>query len=162
MGQVTHALLTRPPLSQIHLPSEEFCRKCFVRLACVKHAASVHPEPGSNSHVKSWILSRIMLGLNPFRNSSFISLDSWLFFETFLITRIKNFRVLVIIPCPFLDDSYFESFKVVSLFNYQGSLFCLLTFRASANIILSNIFAFVNRFFKTFFKKNFFQKKHNI
>ena len=26
--------------------------KCFVRLACVKHAASVHPEPGSNSHVK--------------------------------------------------------------------------------------------------------------
>ena len=26
--------------------------KCFVRLACVKHAASVHPEPGSNSHKK--------------------------------------------------------------------------------------------------------------
>ena len=24
-----------------------------VRLACVKHAASVHPEPGSNSHVYS-------------------------------------------------------------------------------------------------------------
>ena len=24
----------------------------FVRLACVKHAASVHPEPGSNSHKK--------------------------------------------------------------------------------------------------------------
>ena len=23
--------------------------RCFVRLACVKHAASVHPEPGSNS-----------------------------------------------------------------------------------------------------------------
>ena len=26
--------------------------QCFVRLACVKHAASVHPEPGSNSHLK--------------------------------------------------------------------------------------------------------------
>ena len=26
--------------------------KCFVRLACVKHAASVHPEPGSNSLIK--------------------------------------------------------------------------------------------------------------
>lgn len=25
---------------------------CFVRLACVKHAASVHPEPGSNSQIK--------------------------------------------------------------------------------------------------------------
>ena len=27
--------------------------KCFARLACVKHAASVHPEPGSNSQIKS-------------------------------------------------------------------------------------------------------------
>ena len=26
---------------------------CLVRLACVKHAASVHPEPGSNS---PWII----------------------------------------------------------------------------------------------------------
>ena len=26
--------------------------KRFVRLACVRHAASVHPEPGSNSHYK--------------------------------------------------------------------------------------------------------------
>ena len=44
-GQVTHALLTRPPLSfkESKLPFG------FVRLACVKHAASVHPEPGSNS-----------------------------------------------------------------------------------------------------------------
>ena len=50
--QVTHALLTRPPLSHKQLQSEEICHKCFVRLACVKHAASVHPEPGSNSHKK--------------------------------------------------------------------------------------------------------------
>ena len=41
--QVAHTLLTRPPLS--HLSK----LKCFVRLACVRHAASVHPEPGSNS-----------------------------------------------------------------------------------------------------------------
>ena len=38
-GQVTHVLLTRPPLEL----------KALVRLACVKHTASVHPEPGSNS-----------------------------------------------------------------------------------------------------------------
>ncbi len=55
IGQVPHALLTRPPLSHIGNPSENFNPKCFVRLACVKHAASVHPEPGSNSHVQSWI-----------------------------------------------------------------------------------------------------------
>ena len=41
--QVTHALLTRPPLTFI---SEE---NQSVRLACVRHAASVRPEPGSNS-----------------------------------------------------------------------------------------------------------------
>ena len=52
IGQVTHALLTRPPLSHMHLCSEKLRRICFVRLACVKHAASVHPEPGSNSHNK--------------------------------------------------------------------------------------------------------------
>ena len=42
--QVAHALLTRPPLG--------FGKQAFqtlVRLACVRHAASVHPEPGSNS-----------------------------------------------------------------------------------------------------------------
>ena len=38
--QIAHALLTRPPLSVL-LHS--------VRLECVMHAASVHPEPGSNS-----------------------------------------------------------------------------------------------------------------
>ena len=38
MRQVTHALLTRPPLSQITLQSEEIRAKCFARLACVRHA----------------------------------------------------------------------------------------------------------------------------
>ena len=33
--------------------------RCFVRLACVKHAASVHPEPGSNSHVKVCIAQKL-------------------------------------------------------------------------------------------------------
>ncbi len=40
--QVTHALLTRPPLTWPR-------RASSVRLECVMHAASVHPEPGSNS-----------------------------------------------------------------------------------------------------------------
>ena len=40
--QVAHALLTRPPLIR---PRRDFT----VRLECVMHAASVHPEPGSNS-----------------------------------------------------------------------------------------------------------------
>ena len=45
MGQVTHVLLTRSPLV--------YSRKSLTaRLACVKHAASVRPEPGSNSPLK--------------------------------------------------------------------------------------------------------------
>ncbi len=45
-GQITHVLLTRSPL--------EHPRKGLsVRLACVKHAASVRPEPGSNSPNKT-------------------------------------------------------------------------------------------------------------
>ena len=43
-GQVAHVLLTRSPL--IH-PKQAW--SFTVRLACVKHAASVRPEPGSNS-----------------------------------------------------------------------------------------------------------------
>src|SRR4051794_35648810 len=51
-GQVSHVLLTRSPLD---LP-----QSCDwldpARLACVKHAASVRPEPGSNSPSKSQTL----------------------------------------------------------------------------------------------------------
>ena len=44
-GQVPHVLLTRSPLG-LH----RYCyRMDLVRLACMKHAASVRPEPGSNS-----------------------------------------------------------------------------------------------------------------
>ena len=42
--QVAHALLTRPPLRYILL-------YISARLACVRHAASVRPEPGSNSQI---------------------------------------------------------------------------------------------------------------
>ena len=42
-GQISHVLLTRSPLgSGCEHP-------VLVRLACIKHAASVRPEPGSNS-----------------------------------------------------------------------------------------------------------------
>ena len=48
LRQVAHALLTRPPLTCIYA-SRRINIYSFVRLECVKHAASVHPEPGSNS-----------------------------------------------------------------------------------------------------------------
>src|SRR5690606_12276066 len=46
-GQVAHVLLTRSPL--------EYPRRGLsARLACVKHAASVRPEPGSNSPLRPY------------------------------------------------------------------------------------------------------------
>ena len=48
--QVSHALLTRLPLS----PDRSLDH---VRLACVRHAASVRSEPGSNSQVENQILN---------------------------------------------------------------------------------------------------------
>ena len=53
-GQVTHVLLTRTPL---YSPG---CPGFLVRLACVKRAASVDSEPGSNSRlilIESMIVS---------------------------------------------------------------------------------------------------------
>ena len=46
-------LLTRSPLSRNVLHPEGIHSKRFVRLACLRHTASVHPEPGSNSP-KQW------------------------------------------------------------------------------------------------------------
>ena len=37
----SHAFLTRPPFGPTYVGP--------IRLACLRHAASVHPEPGSNS-----------------------------------------------------------------------------------------------------------------
>ena len=65
MRQVTHALLTRPPLNR-----PEQAPASIVRLACVKHAASVHPEPGSNSLIKCARLEIHVLAQANFTRSS--------------------------------------------------------------------------------------------
>src|SRR5690348_12528733 len=60
-GQVTHVLLTRSPLV--------YPRKGLtVRLACVKHAASVRPEPGSNSPTKTLTKQKKQTGTKPEKN----------------------------------------------------------------------------------------------
>jgi hypothetical protein len=57
-GQVTHVLLTRSPLITTR-------RWISVRLACVKHAASVRPEPGSNSPTMNLINNSKILSKEP-------------------------------------------------------------------------------------------------
>ena len=68
-GQITHVLLTRSPL---YLPDYGRNRSLsfLVRLACIRHAASVRSEPGSNSpSILNHILAR-------FKTTNSIRLES--------------------------------------------------------------------------------------
>ena len=59
-GQVAHALRTLAPVAIIR--TRRF-RHAAPRLACVKPAASVHPEPGSNSSLYNLYISSLILTL---------------------------------------------------------------------------------------------------
>ena len=105
--QVTHALLTRPPLSHKIISPEGNQIKCFVRLACVKHAASVHPEPGSNSlnkcaHQDFHVLALMKIVRSssrtcsarfaPGQNQLLANLSLLLFFKDLSIVRFYDFK----------------------------------------------------------------------
>ena len=85
-GQVPHALLTRPPLSfkESKLPFG------FVRLACVKHAASVHPEPGSNSQKNLESRLALLLFLN-----SILRIEKVRFTSSFAFYSIFKIRAFL-------------------------------------------------------------------
>ena len=85
--------------SVISLPPRRTSQKCFVRLECVKHAASVHPEPGSNSLKNLYIPGQSLLC--PLIPSSELILAS------FPKSTVQSFST--------------RSFFVLSLlFNFQG------------------------------------------
>ena len=89
--QVIHALLTRPPLS---IAPEG---TCSVRLECVMHAASVHPEPGSNSRMFC-IKSRSVRVSNLYPSFClfalyFLSCDSSSLLKD--LSRFQNFRFVL-------------------------------------------------------------------
>ena len=84
--QVPHALLTRSPLSSPR-------RSYSVRLACVRHAASVRPEPGSNSQkIVSKLLSQLKSFSESFALANILKNFRWL---KFVYTKLKQF-----INCP--------------------------------------------------------------
>ena len=65
-SRVTHPSAANP----FYLHPEGICQNFIARLACVKRAASVRPEPGSNSQFKSLLLIRILVSLKNFKNFS--------------------------------------------------------------------------------------------
>ena len=96
--------------------------KCFARLACVKHAASVHPEPGSNS-LKKFVQDQIF---------------AWLNFIPFYLLWFCSLRT-----------KFFWTFKDMSLFSYQGSWF--VAFSAATSLLYQTLFC-LSRTFLTFSK----------
>ena len=175
MRQVTHALLTRPPLSHKRLQTEVICLKCFVRLACVKHAASVHPEPGSNSHKKMFSAKTFASSLK--RLAKIRKLHRSLNPVSFELTSFNSFLILClrihsIAWMMFTKDVYLilmnhcthleilkRIFKVVFLFSYQSSVlkepcihqcffkFLSLPYRGDL-IIIAPPLTYVNTFLK--------------
>ena len=132
--QVIHALLTRPPLSHRTIIPEGNQVKCFVRLACVKHAASVHPEPGSNSHKKFF----------PFQNQ--LANFNHSLIPNVTVLGCFDFRLCCSLEPQGLTSSllFLEFSGFYILFSFQGSSLSLLN---SNSFILSQPAVFVNNFF---------------
>ena len=109
-----------------------------VRLACVKHAASVHPEPGSNSLIKCLIHSR--------QPTSYLSFYCFWFIQPFSNNEVRFLRTEPHSHLSMLMCKEFSRIVCVSLFSYQGCLSCDSLFT------LSHLFFFVKHFFKFFSK----------
>ena len=83
-GHVAHALRTLPPVAARILLS-----RAAPRLACVKPAASVHPEPGSNSSLYNTHIS----SSTPTTYSSFLKKESTLSFRSrYLLYFLQSFQ----------------------------------------------------------------------
>ena len=137
MRQVTHALLTRPPLSHKIFISEENQIECFVRLACVKHAASVHPEPGSNSHVKVCIAQKLAWLIILFDYCCFVRNE----LNRVLVSFLSNVLVRKII---FI---IFQGCFTVQLSRFLQSVFVskALSFRAKPIVFSASALLFLYR-----------------
>ena len=149
-GQVSHALLTRPPLSYADsirkLPLHN-----SVRLACVRHAASVHPEPGSNSQIKC---SRCQIKV---QNHWFFSCHYCLFrFWTFVLFHGLSCRhhsqenpneIWINVQGCFVIQLSRFCFRAKAFIFYHIILFLSRTFLKNFFHLLSKIFAFAMRTF---------------
>ena len=128
------------------------CPRCFVRLACVKHAASVHPEPGSNSlnkcaHQDFHVLALMKIVRSSSRTCSarFAPGQNQLLANLSLLLFLRIFRSFVFM----ILKRTFE--ECVSLFSYQRSFF-VLPFVSNSFAIISCCFLLVKKFFQLFLK----------
>ena len=158
-GQVAHALLTRPPLRCPMIRPKLPRRAIPVRLACVKHAASVHPEPGSNSHFH--LSLPVLTGFTVlFRLYLLLSLRK-LYFGNF-VSKLRFGSSASDTVLWILSDfpSLFRSgpsgiFRVALLFICQGSVFlftaCAAVFLSDATLLYYHASSLLSTAFYSFF-----------
>ena len=134
--------------------------KCFVRLACVKHAASVHPEPGSNSHVKKFSCP-VINWLNQ-TCIWFTVLRLFLYIETFVCCDSQHPEIHWIFQGYFTVQlsMFFVSFLSTARLLYlikpvlsRTFLFCFVeSFLSNSLSILTHPQSFVKGFFELIFQ----------
>ena len=119
--QVTHVLLTRPPL-RISKQASIFS----VRLACVKRAASVRPEPGSNSLFKLYIQTlRIFISILAITIRS--QLPLWFFCLFWLLKVPISWNLKGFFACSALfnfQDTFEAAFVLQLLYYITFRSFC--------------------------------------
>ena len=106
--------------------------KCFARLACVKHAASVHPEPGSNS-LKKFVQDQNL---------------AWLIFYPVLFTLVLFFKNYILLN--------FQGYVTVQLSRFFVFR-CSPAIFISYHVRFSLSRTFLTFFWKVFVLSNFFR-----
>ena len=131
--RVTHPSATQSP--DLH-PKNQV--RCFVRLVCVRHAASVHPEPGSNSQIKCL---RCQIEVQ----------NHWFFSCLYCLFRFWTFVLFHGLPCRHHSQENPNEIwiNVQGCFVIQLSRFCV--FFRKRLIILSHLQIFVKNFFQKLF-----------
>ena len=111
---------------------------CFVRLACVRHAASVHPEPGSNSQIKCL---RCQIEVQ----------NHWFFSCLYCLFRFWTFVLFHGLSCRHHSQENPNEIwiNVQGCFVIQLSRFCV--FFRKRLIILSHLQILVKNFFQELF-----------
>ena len=92
-----------------------------VRLACVKHAASVHPEPGSNSHVVCLFCVRLLMGF-----SGGARTGCWILFKRHRQDMDNEAGSACELPCSVTQTCLVQSSQMSSSFSFFSR--CLLSF----------------------------------
>ena len=142
--QIPHALLTRPPL----IGSRS---SVTVRLECVKHAASVHPEPGSNSLKNGILNSLFRVNLKSFSELFFLS---FFYFSTLCSKLLTRIFFVLFVCCSIFKDRFaplvssahvvYHNYPTLSTLFFKKfhlfSFFFMLTKNRAANAALFGYF----------------------